>query len=180
MWVRRAWESVQWEQALTSGPKNPQQILSIQGRDAVRRYPIDEVQTVYRSQGVPIHNKHVELIISQMPRKVRIDDPGDTDPLPAEVIDRRNHEEPNQGILPVGGEDLCRVSSDLTGTCDHDIHGVKVFRCWAAIIGRRARLATGRRRPSLGSRSASGRAGSSCVVRCERAGPSIPSQGDRG
>jgi DNA-directed RNA polymerase subunit beta' len=91
-------------QALTSGPKNPQQILSIQGRDAVRRYLIDEVQTVYRSQGVPIHNKHVELIIRQMLRKVRIDDPGDTDLLPAELIDRRNYEETNESILAEGGE----------------------------------------------------------------------------
>jgi DNA-directed RNA polymerase subunit beta' len=91
-------------QALTSGPKNPQQILSIQGRDAVRLYLIDEVQAVYKSQGVPIHNKHVELIISQMLRKVRIDDPGDTDLLPAELIDRQDYEETNEGILAEGGE----------------------------------------------------------------------------
>ena len=91
-------------QALTSGPKNPQQILSIQGRDAVRLYLIDEVQAVYKSQGVPIHNKHVELIISQMLRKVRIDDPGDTDLLPAELIDRQDYEETNAGILAEGGE----------------------------------------------------------------------------
>ena len=91
-------------QALTSGPKNPQQILSIQGRDAVRLYLIEEVQAVYKSQGVPIHNKHVELIISQMLRKVRIDDPGDTELLPAELIDRQDYEETNEGILAEGGE----------------------------------------------------------------------------
>jgi len=102
--IVRSNDSVIAGQALTSGPKNPQQILSIQGRDAVRRYLIDEVQAVYKSQGVPIHNKHVELIISQMLRKVRIDDPGDTELLPAELIDRQNYEETNEGILAEGGE----------------------------------------------------------------------------
>ncbi len=91
-------------QALTAGPKNPQQILSIQGRDAVQRYMIDEVQKVYRSQGVPIHNKHVELIVSQMLRKVRIDDPGDTELLPGELVDRQNYDKINAGILAEGGE----------------------------------------------------------------------------
>ena len=91
-------------QALTAGPKNPQQILSIQGRDAVQRYMIDEVQKVYRSQGVPIHNKHVELIVSQMLRKVRIDDPGDTELLPGELVDRQNYEKINASILAEGGE----------------------------------------------------------------------------
>ena len=53
-------------QAITSGPKNPQQILEIQGREAVQSYLIEEVQKVYRSQGVPIHDKHIETIIRQM------------------------------------------------------------------------------------------------------------------
>ena len=97
-------DSVTAGQALTSGPKNPQQILQIQGRDAVQRYLIDEVQKVYRSQGVPIHNKHVELIISQMLRKVQIDDPGDTDLLPGEYVDRQQYEEVNAEVLAEGGE----------------------------------------------------------------------------
>ena len=102
--VVRSGERVIAGQALTSGPKNPQQILRIQGREAVQHYLIDEVQKVYRSQGVPIHNKHVELIISQMLRKVQIDDPGDTDLLPGEVVDRREYEEVTAGILAEGGE----------------------------------------------------------------------------
>ena len=102
--VVRSGERVIAGQALTSGPKNPQQILRIQGREAVQRYLIDEVQKVYRSQGVPIHNKHVELIISQMLRKVQIDDPGDTDLLPGEVVDRREYEAVTAGILAEGGE----------------------------------------------------------------------------
>ena len=100
----RSGDGVTAGQALTSGPKNPQQILRIQGRDAVQRYLIDEVQKVYRSQGVPIHNKHVELIISQMLRKVQIDDPGDTELLPGEYVDRQQYEEVNAEVLAEGGE----------------------------------------------------------------------------
>ena len=100
----RSGDKVVAGQALTSGPKNPQEILRIQGRDAVQRYLIDEVQKVYRSQGVPIHNKHVELIISQMLRKVRIDDPGDTNLLPDELPDRQTYEEITSETLAEGGE----------------------------------------------------------------------------
>ena len=91
-------------QAMTGGPKSPQQILRIQGRDAVQRYLIEEVQRVYRSQGVTIHNKHIEIIISQMLRKVRIDAPGDTDMLPGELADRQQYEDRNASILAEGGE----------------------------------------------------------------------------
>ena len=89
---------------MTSGPKNPQQILRIQGREAVQHYLIEEVQKVYRSQGVTIHNKHIEIIISQMLRKVRIDSPGDTELLPGELVDRQPYEDINAGILAEGGE----------------------------------------------------------------------------
>jgi DNA-directed RNA polymerase subunit beta' len=99
-----AGEQVIAGQSLTAGSKNPQQILRIQGREAVQEYMIDEVQKIYRSQGVPIHNKHIEIIISQMLRKVRIDSPGDTDLLPGELVDRQNYEEINAAILAEGGE----------------------------------------------------------------------------
>jgi DNA-directed RNA polymerase subunit beta' len=91
-------------QALTSGPRSPQQILRIQGRDAVRKYLIEEVQKVYRSQGVAIHDKHIEVVIRQMLRKVQIDSPGDTELLPGELINRHQYEEVNEGILAEGGE----------------------------------------------------------------------------
>ena len=91
-------------EALTAGPKSPQQILRIQGREEVRRYMIDEVQKVYRSQGVTIHDKHLEVIIAQMLRKVSIDSPGDTELLPGELIDRQRYEDINAGILAEGGE----------------------------------------------------------------------------
>ena len=97
-------DSVVAGQALTAGPKSPQQILRIQGREAAQNYLIEEVQKVYRSQGVTIHNKHIEVIIAQMLRKVRIDTPGDTDLLPGELVDRRAYEEINAGILAEGGE----------------------------------------------------------------------------
>ena len=96
-------EHVTAGQALTEGPRNPQQILRIQGREAVQRYLIGEVQKVYRSQGVTIHDKHIEIIIAQMLRKVRIDSPGDTGLLPGELVDRQRYEEINAGVLAEGG-----------------------------------------------------------------------------
>ena len=100
----RTGETVIAGQALTDGPKNPQEILRIEGKDAVQRYLIDEVQKVYRLQGVPIHSKHLELIISQMLRKVKIDAPGDTELMPDEYMDRRKYEEANANVLAEGGE----------------------------------------------------------------------------
>ncbi len=89
---------------LTAGPKSPQRILSLQGREAVQQYLIDEVQNVYRSQGVTIHDKHIEVIISQMLRKVKIEDSGDTNLLPDDDIDRKQFEEINAAVLAEGGE----------------------------------------------------------------------------
>ncbi len=91
-------------QPLTGGPKNPQDILRIQGRDEVQNYLIEEVQKVYRSQGVSIHDKHIEVIIRQMLRKVRVETPGDTELLPGEYVDRFSYEEFNAKILAEGGE----------------------------------------------------------------------------
>ena len=89
---------------LTSGPKSPQRILSLQGREAVQQYLTDQVQNVYRSQGVTIHDKHIEVIISQMLRKVQVEDSGDTNLLPDDQIDRRQFEEHNAAVLAEGGE----------------------------------------------------------------------------
>ena len=100
----REGEEVTAGEALTTGPKNPQQILRIQGREAVQHYLIEEVQKVYRSQGVTIHDKHIEVIVAQMLRKVRVDAAGDTELLPGELIDRYEFEDINAGILAEGGE----------------------------------------------------------------------------
>ena len=70
----------------------------------MQHYLIEEVQRVYRSQGVTIHDKHIEVIVAQMLRKVRVDAAGDTELLPGELIDRYEFEEINAGILAEGGE----------------------------------------------------------------------------
>ncbi|MEZ0241229.1 MAG: DNA-directed RNA polymerase subunit beta', partial [Chloroflexota bacterium] len=90
--------------AITDGPINPQEYLDTRGRDAVQRYLVKEVQKVYRSQGVTINDKHIEIIVRQMLRKVRIDQPGDSGLLPTELIDRLDFEEVNNGVLAEGGE----------------------------------------------------------------------------
>jgi DNA-directed RNA polymerase subunit beta' len=89
---------------LTEGHKSPEEVLRIQGREAVQRYLVDEVQEVYRSQGVNINDKHIEIIARQMLRKLRVDQPGDTDMLPGELIDRFEFEDKNRHVLAEGGE----------------------------------------------------------------------------
>jgi len=91
-------------QQLTDGSINPQDILHILGREAVQQYLVDEVQKVYRSQGVNINDKHIEVIAHQMLAKVRIDSSGDTELLPGELIDRFHYEDINAKVLAEGGE----------------------------------------------------------------------------
>ena len=90
--------------AITDGPINPQEYLDTRGKDAVQRYLVKEVQRVYRSQGVTINDKHIEIIVRQMLKKVRIDQPGDCEQLPTELIDRLDFEEGNNRVLAEGGE----------------------------------------------------------------------------
>jgi len=89
---------------LTEGSLNPKDLLAIKGVDTVQRFLVAEVQKVYRSQGVTINDKHVEIIVRQMLRKVTVDSPGDTELLPSELIDRFEFEETNNRILAEGGE----------------------------------------------------------------------------
>jgi len=88
---------------LTEGAKNPREVLRIQGRDAVETYLLEEVQRVYRGQGVNIHDKHVEVIIRQMLRKVQVTSPGDTDMLPGQLVDRFEFERLNEAVIGEGG-----------------------------------------------------------------------------
>jgi len=91
-------------QRLTDGPIIPQDILEVQGEDALRKYLLDEIQQVYRLQGVRINDKHIETIIRQMLRKVRIkDDPGDTPFLAHEEVDKGRFQEINEQTLAKGG-----------------------------------------------------------------------------
>ncbi len=89
---------------ITDGPINPQEYLETRGRDAVQRYLVKEVQRVYRSQGVTINDKHIEIIVRQMLRKVRIDQPGDSEQLPFELVDKFDFEEINNQVMAEGGE----------------------------------------------------------------------------
>jgi DNA-directed RNA polymerase subunit beta' len=73
---------------LVRGPVIPHDILRIKGEESLFNYLLQEIQNVYRSQGVKINDKHIEVIIAQMLRKVKVEDPGDTKLLPGEVIDR--------------------------------------------------------------------------------------------
>jgi len=91
-------------QQLTDGSINPQDILHILGREAVQQYLVDEVQKVYRSQGVNINDKHIEVIAHQMLAKVRIDSSGDTELVSGELIDRFHYEDINAKVLAEGGE----------------------------------------------------------------------------
>jgi len=97
-------DEVKAGQQLTDGSINPQDILHILGKDAVQRYIVDEVQKVYRSQGVNINDKHVEVICHQMLTKVRIDSSGDTDLVAGELVDTFQYEDINAAILAEGGE----------------------------------------------------------------------------
>ena len=97
-------DRVEVGEQLTEGSKNPREVLRIQGREAVQVYMLDEVQKVYRSQGVSIHDKHIEVIIRQMLRRVRVLRSGDTDMLIGELIDRFEFEEANAAVVAAGGE----------------------------------------------------------------------------
>jgi DNA-directed RNA polymerase subunit beta' len=97
-------DQVKAGQQLTDGSVNPQEMLHILGREAVQKYLVDEVQRVYRSQGVDISDKHIEIIIHQMLAKVRVDSSGDTELVPGELIDRFQYEDVNAEVLAEGGE----------------------------------------------------------------------------
>ena len=75
-------------EALVDGPRVPHDILAIEGEKSVQEYLLREIQSVYRAQGVSIDDKHVEIIVAQMMRKVQVNDPGDSEFLPGAVVDR--------------------------------------------------------------------------------------------
>ena len=95
-WVRAG-------EPLMDGAVNPHNILDILGPQELQRYLVDEVQKVYRLQGVSINDKHIEVIVRQMMKKVRIEDPGDTIFLIGEQVDRRVFQEENIRVKAEGG-----------------------------------------------------------------------------
>ncbi len=96
-------EKVEPGTQLNGGSVNPQDILRIQGVKGVQDYILREVQSVYRSQGVDINDKHVEIIVRQMMRKVRIENCGDTQMLPGELVDIFTFEDENEKAMEQGG-----------------------------------------------------------------------------
>ncbi len=95
-WVRAG-------EPLMDGAINPHNILDILGPQELQRYLVDEVQKVYRLQGVTINDKHIEVIVRQMMKKVRVEDPGDTNFLISEQVDRRIFQEENLRVKAEGG-----------------------------------------------------------------------------
>jgi DNA-directed RNA polymerase subunit beta' len=89
-------------EALISGSAIPQDILNIKGEIALARYLVDEVQEVYRLQGVRINDKHIEVIVRQMMRRVKVLDPGDTDFIIEDQVDRKLFEEVNREVIEKG------------------------------------------------------------------------------
>ncbi len=99
--VRRD-DSVKAGEPLVDGPLVPHDILRISGEERVQSYLLEEIQKVYRSQGVSINDKHIEIILQRMLRKVRIDDPGDGDFF-SDIIDKIDFKSKNADIIANGG-----------------------------------------------------------------------------
>jgi len=97
-------QKIQAGTPITAGQRDPQDVLRIQGREAVQMYVVKEVQKVYRNTGVYINDKHIEVIIRQMLRRVNVDEPGDTEMLPNDLVDRFVYAETNAHVLAEGGE----------------------------------------------------------------------------
>ncbi|MEH3079387.1 MAG: DNA-directed RNA polymerase subunit beta' [Quadrisphaera sp.] len=96
-------QRVEVGQQLVQGSVDPKQVLRILGPRAVQKHLVDEVQAVYRSQGVGIHDKHIEVIVRQMLRRVTIIDSGDAELLPGELAERGRFESENRRVVAEGG-----------------------------------------------------------------------------
>ncbi len=97
-------DRVQSGERLCEGPTNPHDILNIKGPGAVQEYLVNEIQEVYRLQGVRINDKHIEVIVRQMLQKVRVEDPGDTIFLESQQVDKIRFQDENEKIIGTGGE----------------------------------------------------------------------------
>ena len=102
-------------QALTSGSPDPHDVMRLRGPEAAQQYLVDEVQRVYRSQGVEISDKHIEVIVRQMTKKVKVIDAGDTNLLPGELIEVQTFEKENKEAQDAGKAEA---------TCEHMLLGI--------------------------------------------------------
>ena len=100
--------------ALTEGPLDPKEVLEIRGVRAAQQYLVDQVQEVYRSQGVDIHDKHIEMIVRQMLRRVRVVNPHDASFLPAELVDDKRFRQTNRELVE-GGNTPAEGRPELMG-----------------------------------------------------------------
>ena len=96
-------DRIQAGEALMDGVQNPHDLLTIKGEKALARYLVDEVQEVYRLQGVKINDKHMEVIVRQMLRRVKVKDPGDTSFIADEQVERFRFQEENSKVAAKGG-----------------------------------------------------------------------------
>ncbi|MCC7077428.1 MAG: DNA-directed RNA polymerase subunit beta' [Acidimicrobiia bacterium] len=95
-------QEVQPGDRITYGPFDPKELLEVKSSRAVQEYLVDEVQDVYTSQGVDLHDKHIELIVKQMMRKVTVQDTGESTFLPGERVDQRTFQETNRNLVQEG------------------------------------------------------------------------------
>jgi len=87
---------------IVDGPRDPKELIEIKGVQETQQYLVQEVQKVYRDQGVPIHDKHIELIVRQMTRKVAVQDQGDSEFLPGERVDSKVYRDVNRALVMEG------------------------------------------------------------------------------
>lgn len=97
-------EQVEVGQQLVDGAVDPKKIVRIKGRNAAQQFLVDQVQETYKSQGVDIHDKHIEVIVRQMLRRVTVLEPGDTQLLPGELVDRSRFQDENRRVIAEGGK----------------------------------------------------------------------------
>ncbi len=100
--VVRDGQEVEAGDALVEGPKDPKELLEVKGLRETQQYLVEEVQKVYRDQGVSIHDKHIELIVRQMLRRYLVADPGDSPYLPGQQVDAQRFAEVNRGLIAEG------------------------------------------------------------------------------
>ena len=96
-------ERVRAGDPLIDGPINPHDVLQVLGEKELQRYLVDKIQEVYRSQSVAINDKHIEVIVRQMMRSVKIEEVGDTEFLVDEQVDRWRFQEENERVIAAGG-----------------------------------------------------------------------------
>ena len=108
-------QKIEKGQPLTSGPLNPHDVIRLKGPEATQQYLVDEVQRVYRSQGVEIADKHVEIIVRQMTKKVKILEPGDTKLLQGELVEIQQFEAENK---------LAKEAGSAEAVCEHLLLGI--------------------------------------------------------